>query len=103
MLIKMNGKIMNMIFMLSILNYMINKYTINLKMCIIINKDKLRELKQLLLDTYKKKFDYNYDYIDIKDFLYHYLRKFSMIITYLNKRQVFHDLIERLEFIIIDQ
>ena len=36
MLEKMNRKIVNMIVMLSTLNYMINKYTINLKMCISI-------------------------------------------------------------------
>ena len=65
------------------------------------NEDKVKELRKLLIDTYKNKYKDNYDVIKLKDFLYHYLRIFSIIITYLNKRQVFHDLMEWLKFNII--
>ena len=58
------------------------------------NEDKLRELRKLLLDAYKNKLDYYYDYIGIKDSLYHYLKIFSMITTYLNSIQVFYDLMK---------
>ena len=62
------------------------------------NEDKVKELRKLLIKTYKTKYKDNHEEIELKYFLYHYLRIFSMIITYLNKRQVFHDLMEWLKF-----
>ena len=56
-------------------------------------------MKKLIIEIYN---DNDIGYVDLKDFLYHYLRIFSLIITYLNK-QIFHDFMEWLEFIIIDQ
>ena len=67
------------------------------------NKVKVKELRQLLIQYYNTRFHDERDIIELHDFLYHYLRIFSIIITYLNKRHVFYDLIEWLKFIIIDQ
>ena len=64
-------------------------------------EDKVRELRKLLIDTYNNKYNDNQDDIELKDFLYHYIRIFSMIITCLNKREVFNDLVEWLKFNII--
>ena len=66
-------------------------------------EDKVKELRKLFIDTYNNKYRYDHDDIELKDFLYHCLRIFSMIITHLNKRHVFYELMESLEFIIIDQ
>ena len=66
------------------------------------NENKVKELKKLLIDVYNDKFRDDHSDIELKDFLYHYLKIFSMIITYLNLR-VFYDLIKWLKFIIIDQ
>ena len=62
----------------------------------------MKELKKLFIDVYNDKFRHNHGGIELKDVLYHYLKIFSMIITYLNTH-VFYDLIEWLKFIIIDQ
>ena len=67
------------------------------------NENKVKELKDLLIEVYNNEFRDDHSDIELKDFLYHYLRIFSMIITYLNKRHVFYDLMEWLKFIIIDQ
>ena len=66
------------------------------------NEKKVKELKELLVTKYNE-CEYYSNIVDLKQYLYHYLRIFSMIITYLNKRQVFYDLIQWLKFIVIDQ
>ena len=60
----------------------------------------VKELKEMLINTHNKE---HKDEMKSRYFLYHYLRIFSMIITCLNKREVFNDLMEWLKFITIDQ
>ena len=67
------------------------------------NEEKVKELKELLITKYNNEYEYYNNRVELKQYLYHYLRIFSMIITYLNKRQVFYDLMEWLKFIIIDR
>ena len=67
------------------------------------NEEKVKELKEILIDSHNGEYSDDQNDIELKYFLYHYLRIFSMIITYLNKRHVFPDLMEWLKFIIIDQ
>ena len=67
------------------------------------NEEKVKELKEILIDSYNDEYSDDQNDIELKYFLYHYLRIFSMIITYLNKRRIFPDLMEWLKFIIIDQ
>ena len=67
------------------------------------NEEKVKEWKELLKNRYMNEYEYYHSRVELKQYLYHYLRIFSMIITYLNTRQVFYDLIEWVKFIVIDQ
>ena len=67
------------------------------------SEEKVKELKEILINRYMKEYKYYNNTVELKNSLYNYLKIFSMIITYLNKRHVFYELIEWLEFIINDQ